>query len=429
MNQLTPVKAGEIIEAVIARGDIAQLTPEERAKYYSKVCQSVGLNPMTRPFEYITLNGRLTLYARKDCTDQLRSIHKVSITDLVETEREGVFIVTAKVMNGEGRMDAAKGAVSIVGLKGEALANALMKAETKAKRRATLSICGLGFLDETEIEDIPAEAKGPRATLPKKDAKEIYARLQKDIDEATDRAAFKQWMLDNAERIGTMPIDWQDVLRLRAQEKIVDLQNKESKQAETVDAETGEVTDQVVWTEDGERPMTAADAPAKTPIADNRAPDNRANDKATSGGDPMAIPDKLKRAPTEPADAVWLSTLRAVCKNAADEPALMAARNKHMTAEHHRNTPPHIWEMAVAIFRDRMDEILAHPPFDAERWLVGDLAGALSAAETEKQLAAVKDNMLIQEKERLSPEQWKRAVAAYRARLDEISPENILGGG
>src|SRR6202008_2665643 len=39
--------------------------------------------------------------------------------------------------------------------KGEALGNALMKASTKAKRRATLSICGLGMLDETELETIP----------------------------------------------------------------------------------------------------------------------------------------------------------------------------------------------------------------------------------------------------------------------------------
>src|SRR5690606_24912460 len=35
------------------------------------------------------------------------------------------------------------------------LANAYMKAETKAKRRVTLSICGLGWLDETETETIP----------------------------------------------------------------------------------------------------------------------------------------------------------------------------------------------------------------------------------------------------------------------------------
>jgi len=40
-------------------------------------------------------------------------------------------------------------------LQGESLANALMKAETKAKRRVTLSICGLGMLDETEIGSIP----------------------------------------------------------------------------------------------------------------------------------------------------------------------------------------------------------------------------------------------------------------------------------
>jgi hypothetical protein len=36
-----------------------------------------------------------------------------------------------------------------------------MKAETKAKRRVTLSICGLGFLDETEVETLkkdPVEA-------------------------------------------------------------------------------------------------------------------------------------------------------------------------------------------------------------------------------------------------------------------------------
>jgi hypothetical protein len=40
-------------------------------------------------------------------------------------------------------------------------ANAIMKAETKSKRRATLSICGLGFLDETEIETIRDAATTP----------------------------------------------------------------------------------------------------------------------------------------------------------------------------------------------------------------------------------------------------------------------------
>jgi hypothetical protein len=38
---------------------------------------------------------------------------------------------------------------------GEALEIAFLKAETKSKRRVTLSICGLGMLDETEVETIP----------------------------------------------------------------------------------------------------------------------------------------------------------------------------------------------------------------------------------------------------------------------------------
>lgn len=155
--------ADEVMENVIIKGDLSRLTPAERSEYYLKVCQSVGLNPLTKPFEYITLNGKLTLYALRACTDQLRTIHKVSVEELTETERDGVFIVTAKVRNGEGRTDMAKGAVTIASLKGDALANAMMKAETKAKRRATLSICGLGFLDETEIETIPGARSVPKS--------------------------------------------------------------------------------------------------------------------------------------------------------------------------------------------------------------------------------------------------------------------------
>ena len=34
-----------------------------------------------------------------------------------------------------------------------------MKAETKAKRRATLSLCGLGLLDESEVDSIPSSRR------------------------------------------------------------------------------------------------------------------------------------------------------------------------------------------------------------------------------------------------------------------------------
>lgn len=146
------------LEKVLVGGDLAALSPVERMDYYRAVCQSVGLNPLTRPFEYIVLNKKLTLYARKDCTDQLRSIHGVSIK-LVDSAQVGdCYRVRAKATNGYGRTDESTGVVPIGNLQGEALANAMMKAETKAKRRVTLSICGLGFLDDSEIDAIPTHA-------------------------------------------------------------------------------------------------------------------------------------------------------------------------------------------------------------------------------------------------------------------------------
>lgn len=153
----TSDRDGAIIERVIALGDLSQLKPMERAAYYTAVCRSCGLNPMTKPFAYIQLNGKLTLYALRDATDQLRKIHRISVRILSrELDADGVYTVTARAVEPSGREDESTGCVSLGGAKGENLANAKMKAETKAKRRVTLSICGLGWLDETEVEDVRA---------------------------------------------------------------------------------------------------------------------------------------------------------------------------------------------------------------------------------------------------------------------------------
>ena len=145
------IPVAQEIESVLIGGDLSKLTPEQRVNYYKAVCDSVGLNPLTRPFDYITLNGKLTLYAKKDATDQLRKRDGVSITKLEREVMNDICLVTAYAQT-VTRSDASTGAVSIKGLSGDALANAMMKAETKAKRRVTLSICGLGLLDETEVE-------------------------------------------------------------------------------------------------------------------------------------------------------------------------------------------------------------------------------------------------------------------------------------
>ncbi len=146
-----------VLEKVVIQGDLSSLSPGERMEYYGKVCESMGLNPLTKPFDYIKLNGKLTLYAKKDATEQLAKIHGVSITLSEGRNIEGVYLVQARASTSERSVDAT-GAVSIENLKGETRANALMKAETKACRRAVLRFVGLGWLDETEVETVPSAA-------------------------------------------------------------------------------------------------------------------------------------------------------------------------------------------------------------------------------------------------------------------------------
>jgi hypothetical protein len=147
----------EFLERILLHGDLSKLSPSERVLYYRRVCESLGLNPLTRPFDYILLNGKLVLYAKRDATDQLRRLRKISVTITGREQVGDLYVVTARATDFEDRTDEAIGAVSIAGLKGDALANAIMKTETKAKRRVTLSICGLGWLDETEAEGVHPE--------------------------------------------------------------------------------------------------------------------------------------------------------------------------------------------------------------------------------------------------------------------------------
>lgn len=168
---IVPVQI-EGIERALLQGDLSQLTDEQRLAYYQRVCESLGLNPLTKPFEYLRLNGRLVLYANRSCADQLRQIHGVS-TEIVSQQQVGdLYVVHVRARTRDGRVDEDLGIVSTRELAGDALGNAILKAVTKAKRRVTLSICGLGWLDETEVESIPgavrvsAEQAHGQAALP-----------------------------------------------------------------------------------------------------------------------------------------------------------------------------------------------------------------------------------------------------------------------
>lgn len=156
----------EAMERVIVGGDLSKLTPEQRMNYYMARCAAAGLDYRTQPFQYITLQGKLTLYATKTATDQLCAVRKIS-TSIIDRQRiEDIYIVTCRATTPDNRFTDSTGAVTIGLKKGDDLCNLLMKAETKAKRRAVLALCGLGMMDETETETIAGAQTYTQDNLP-----------------------------------------------------------------------------------------------------------------------------------------------------------------------------------------------------------------------------------------------------------------------
>src|SRR5260221_6263183 len=218
MNAIVPQDIGAILERVIVQGDLSKLTPIERVEYYKQVCMSAGLNPLTKPLEFIVLNGKMVLYALRAATDQLRALHNVSITILKREKIDDTYTVTARATMPNGRTDEAMGAVSLKGLAGDALANGYLKCETKAKRRVTLSICGLGMLDETEVDSIHGARITPSAG--------VEEQLTTDEVQQVIDAAFK---MNNHADIGDIVYEMENA-NLNAEQQIYLWTHFDSKQ-------------------------------------------------------------------------------------------------------------------------------------------------------------------------------------------------------
>lgn len=142
------------LEKVLIKGDLSGLDPDQRVSYVNSLCKCLKISPLFQPFDFIMFDGKVQIYAKKSCTDQLRNNRKISVKVISrEYHPDGISTVIVQVREPSGREDEAIGAVDIKGLTGKHKCNAIMRSETKAKRRATLSICGLGVLEELEVED------------------------------------------------------------------------------------------------------------------------------------------------------------------------------------------------------------------------------------------------------------------------------------
>ena len=172
MKDDTPEISNRIYDLLV-NSDISKFSSEEKLEYVQALCKMLKLNPLTQPIQFIKFQGgREVPYFTRGATDELRRVNGISV-EIVDRQRiDDIYVVTAKATDPSGRADTSTGAVVLGHLKGEALANALMKAETKAKRRVTLSICGLGLLDESETDTIPgAKLVEVKEEVPKQTAK------------------------------------------------------------------------------------------------------------------------------------------------------------------------------------------------------------------------------------------------------------------
>lgn len=171
----TAEAAAMALERVVTMGDLAALQPEERVAYYLDTCQSLGLNPRSRPFDWLLLDNRVVLYPNKSCADQLRAIHRIRIECSVpEASKDGSMLrCTAKGFMPDGRYDESSKYVPLTGnrqdgstyrLTGKNLANAYMKAETGAKRRVTFSLIGMAAppqdLDDVQYKVLTVDGRG-----------------------------------------------------------------------------------------------------------------------------------------------------------------------------------------------------------------------------------------------------------------------------
>ena len=93
----------KVIESIVTKGDLSALDQNQLVSYYNYRCSTVGLDPSAKPFDVLLLNGKKVLYANASATQQLSSVHGLSVT-LTNRERvETIYIVSARVTGKDAR--------------------------------------------------------------------------------------------------------------------------------------------------------------------------------------------------------------------------------------------------------------------------------------------------------------------------------------
>ena len=143
-------------EALIVGGNLAMLTPANQLNVYAYHCRRIGVPLVAQPFIFLTFNNKKVLYAKKECAEMLRSLHKVSVEVLKEELTPDFYTVWVRAKMPDGRFEDNLACVPLLASNKLEVANKKMACQSKALRRVTLAITGCGLSDS---EDAPAGAK------------------------------------------------------------------------------------------------------------------------------------------------------------------------------------------------------------------------------------------------------------------------------
>lgn len=176
--------ANAAVEAALMTGDYSKLSNTARFAMVKLTCDRLQVDMTQSPFKWgKDQKGKLMLIPVKNLYQQLRANRniKCEVTKQELNLELGIFLVEVVATMPDGRSDLDIGVVGIKTpqdklLSGEALANKMMVAITKAKNRATGSLCGVGGMDDSEVASVremqrerlfgAAESSGPRMIAP-----------------------------------------------------------------------------------------------------------------------------------------------------------------------------------------------------------------------------------------------------------------------
>ena len=209
-------RAVQVVHA--AGGDTRKLSPAHRANVLAGLCKALGLNPLTNPIIYVVLNGKEVVYVTRQATDQIAARLKLRRETIAGPEVRDfggtkLLFCQVRVTAPDGRSEVATATLPVTDL-----VNAVMKIETKAKRRATLSIAGLGMLGEEDVEsattDDPTFDRSPGADVAETEAERAF--YEELADCTTHRDAVGAWL-----RCRAGITEDGDAVRARAYEELV----------------------------------------------------------------------------------------------------------------------------------------------------------------------------------------------------------------